>query len=234
VTELPFQDEAIAVASTSLRLCMIPGSSTDKRMYAPQQEQFPDMVIPEWILPLGKKEPLSSYANRLAATIDTSSPFILGGVSLGGMIAQEMASQLKPVAVLLIATSSTSCAIPLRLRLAGRFTRWSPNFMVKLMLLCMSLIASKATSLKHAKLYAQMFRDLPPKLVRWQSGAATEWSLKEPLNIPVFHIHGVKDPIIPCKNVKPNVVIENGGHLINVTHADRINSLIADCYQRYS
>jgi pimeloyl-ACP methyl ester carboxylesterase len=213
---------------------MIPGSGTDKRMYAPQLERFPDMEIPEWLPPLEKKETLDSYANRLAATIDTSSPFILGGVSLGGMIAQQIALQLKPVAVLLIASCSNAHAIPLRFRVAGRFIRWLPNFIVKIMLLWMSFIVRLATSFRHKTLYAQMLKELSPDLVRWQSGASTEWALKTALTMPVFQIHGAKDAIIPIKKIKPDIIIEDGGHLINVTHADDINRLIADCFEWYS
>jgi len=221
------------VPKEALKLCMIPGSGTDWRMYAPQLEEFPDMMIPEWLPPMGRKESLQSYAERLADTIDTSSPFILGGVSLGGMLAQQMAPQLKPVAVILIASCSTSRAIPLRFRLLGKFMRWLPNFMVKLTLLWMSFIIKSAKAFNHQALYAQMLKEISPELVRWQSGAATEWCLKEPLKVPVFHIHGAEDPIIPLKKVKPDTVIENGGHLINVTHADRINELIADYTQHF-
>ena len=213
--------------SLPIRLYMIPGSGADRRMFIPQLDQFPDILIPQWLPPLELKESLESYSRRLSKTIDTSSPFVLGGVSLGGMIAQEMALSLKPAALILIATCSTSKAMPLTRRLAGKLTRALPDPVVKWLFILLSK-AVLATHSKRKRIYAAMLKELPPRLVRWQSGAATNWSLHGTLPMPVFQIHGGKDPIIPVKNVKAQKVIADGGHLINATHETQVNNFIAD------
>jgi len=99
---------------------MIPGTATDRRMFAPQLEQFPDLAIPEWLPPRDLDESLESYSQRLSQEINTSSPFALGGVSLGGMIAQQMALYLKPQALILIATANTCKALSFSAWLAGK------------------------------------------------------------------------------------------------------------------
>jgi pimeloyl-ACP methyl ester carboxylesterase len=223
----------MAMANPAIKLYMIPGTGTDHRMFTPQLEAFPNIIIPTWLPPLNLKEPLESYAKRLTGAIDVSSPFILGGVSLGGMIAQQMALTLKPKGLILISTAGDSKSLSLLFRLSGKLTRFTPDFIVKLMFTILS--ASVAyTSLRHKEIYAQMLKDMPPTLIRWQSGAATHWRLKEPLGIPVFHIHGGKDPVIPVQNVKAQVIVPDGGHLINITHEKQVNKFIEESLSKLS
>ncbi|RYZ50558.1 MAG: alpha/beta hydrolase [Chitinophagaceae bacterium] len=67
-------------------------------------------------------ESLDAYAKRMAALIDTSQPFAVVGLSMGGMIATSMLRWLPPHPTVLI--SSVACAneFPRLLKLA-RFTR---------------------------------------------------------------------------------------------------------------
>ena len=210
-----------------MKLYLIPGTGTDKRLFTEQFKDFPDIIVPEWLPPLGKTESVVSYAKRMSAAIDASSAFIVGGVSLGGMIAQEIALILKPAAVLLISTCSDSKSISLIHRLAGKLMRRTPNFIVKLQFKIAASLLNRLTPAKlvHKEIYAQMLKEMSPELVRWQSGAATEWKLSQPLSMPVFHIHGTKDKIIPLKNIKADVTVP-GGHLINVTEAGAVNAYI--------
>ncbi|HVG11799.1 MAG TPA: hypothetical protein VM843_02295, partial [Flavisolibacter sp.] len=55
----------------------------------------------EWIKPL-VKESLAEYALRLSAAIDTTQPFGLIGLSLGGMIAVEISKNKRAEWVVLI------------------------------------------------------------------------------------------------------------------------------------
>ena len=217
----------------AIKLYMIPGSGTDWRMYTPQLEQFPNMSVPEWLPPLELKETLENYARRLSERIDVSSPYVLGGVSLGGMIAQQMALLLKPQALILISTSSTYRALPLHWRLAGKLTRALPNIVIKFLFSVFSKIIS-ATNFRRKEIYARMLKEMPPRLVRWQSGAATEWELKKTVTMPIFQLHGSKDPIIPVKNIKKAAIITDGGHLINVTHESQVNAFISESLNKIS
>jgi pimeloyl-ACP methyl ester carboxylesterase len=45
----------------------------------------------------------------------------------------------------------------------------------------------------------------------------------------VHHIHGEIDRIIPLKGVRPDEVVPQGGHLINLTHTGQVNRFIERC-----
>lgn len=218
---------------TDIKLYMIPGTGTDWRMYTPQMEQFGNLQVPQWLPPMELKEPLESYARRLAAKIDVTSGYVLGGVSLGGMIAQQMALSLKPQALILISTCSTYKSLPLLWRISGKITRLLPDIAVKFLFFLLSKMVS-AAKLRRKEIYARMLREMPPQLVRWQSGAATQWELERKVSVPVYQLHGGKDPIIPVKNIAGAAVIRDGGHLINITHEKEVNAFITESLNKVS
>ncbi len=66
-------------------------------------------------------------------------------------------------------------------------------------------------------------------IVRWGIEAITNWDgCDPPPGVPVHHIHGGDDELIPCRRVRPDVVVPGGGHLLNVTHADAVNAFLAE------
>ncbi|MFN7094684.1 MAG: alpha/beta fold hydrolase, partial [Burkholderiales bacterium] len=68
-------------------------------------------------------------------------------------------------------------------------------------------------------------RNMPPELVQWQVSAVLTWQGRKP-NMPVYHIHGEKDLLIPIKHISATHIVKNGGHLINITHAQEVNHYI--------
>ena len=72
-----------------------------------------------WIEPQ-KNESLPSYAFRLAEKIDPSKPFILIGLSFGGMLAVEISRIYKPKQLILISSIRSAQDLPLLYKWAGR------------------------------------------------------------------------------------------------------------------
>jgi pimeloyl-ACP methyl ester carboxylesterase len=71
-----------------------------------------------------------------------------------------------------------------------------------------------------------MFKDADSRFMHWTLQAILRWQPTPLEGVPVFHIHGSRDPLIPARRVEPDVMIPNGGHLINVSHADEVNAFI--------
>ena len=72
-----------------------------------------------WIKP-DKNEPLAAYALRLGGAINPSAPFMLVGLSMGGMMAVEIAKKFPPVCTVLISSIPQSGQLPGYYRLAAK------------------------------------------------------------------------------------------------------------------
>jgi pimeloyl-ACP methyl ester carboxylesterase len=63
--------------------------------------------------------------------------------------------------------------------------------------------------------------------MHWTLRAILSWESTPLKGVPVFQIHGRRDPLIPARRVEADVMIPDGGHLINMTHADEVNAFMA-------
>ena len=85
------------------RLLLFTGMGADERLFAPQRQAFPDAIVAPW-LNLLVHESLVDYARRAAAEFGVGPDWVVGGVSMGGMIAQEVARCAGASRVVLIAS----------------------------------------------------------------------------------------------------------------------------------
>jgi pimeloyl-ACP methyl ester carboxylesterase len=214
---------------TGFQLILLPGLGADHRLLEPQRAAFPQLIVPPWIPPR-KNESLPQYAGRMAETVAPSPdvPLVLGGVSFGGMLAYEMARWLKPDAVVLIA----SCRTRKSLRPIYAPGRWLLPLIPVQTWNVAKMLSGPLLRIKHRRSIAKrelliaMFRDADSRFMHWILQALLRWQPTPLEGIPVFHIHGGRDPLIPASRVEADVVIPNGGHLINVTHADEVNDFL--------
>jgi pimeloyl-ACP methyl ester carboxylesterase len=87
-------------------------------------------------------------------------------------------------------------------------------------------IATRMTA-SERDLLATMFREMDTRFMHWVVQAIMRWDPAPLEGIPVFHIHGGRDLIIPARRVKPDAFIPDGGHMINLTHSQEVDSFIA-------
>lgn len=204
-------------------------------MFEPQRAAFPQLVVPPWIPPL-KKESLPDYAARLARTIVVSRDrrLILGGVSFGGMMAYEVARHLKPDAVVLIASCRTRHGLRPVYRAASGLMpliplqAWSIAKLLAPLAVCLVgqfRPVDRTTSVA-------MFREMDSSFMHWTVRAILGWHPKPLEGIRVFQIHGRHDLLIPAWRVEADVLIPDGGHMINMTHAEKVNAFIAEAIEQ--
>ena len=96
-----------------MKAYFIPGLGADCRVF--KNIKLPDSFIRinlEWIHPV-EEESLESYALRMGEKIDASEPFILIGLSFGGMLAIEISKIKPPVELVLISTIHISDELPI-------------------------------------------------------------------------------------------------------------------------
>jgi pimeloyl-ACP methyl ester carboxylesterase len=210
-------------------MILLPGLGADARLFERQREAFPQLQVPAWIPPR-KNESLPGYAARMAERISPSPnvPLILGGVSFGGMLACEMARHLKPSAVVLIAScrareSLRPCHRSLR-RLLPLFPAWGWNIAKPLAGPALRLIGGLSPS--ERELLATMFKETDSRFMHWTVQAILSWHPAPLDGVPVFHIHGTRDRMIPARCVQPDALVPGGGHMINLTHAEEVNAFL--------
>jgi hypothetical protein len=127
----------------------------------------------------------------------------------------------------LVGSCRTPLSIPFPLRWMGCYTGW-PLIAKKLAKTVpfgrgWFLGANKTDQLD---LLMQMFLETPNSFLQWTTKAIRGWMGYEGKYGSIYHIHGSRDRLIPCKNVKPNSVIEGGGHTIILTHPMEVNEFI--------
>jgi pimeloyl-ACP methyl ester carboxylesterase len=220
------------------RLILFPGLGADPRMFAPQRAAFPHLETPAWI-PHIPGESLRAYAARFAQTLDIRDPAILGGVSLGGMLALEVARIVPTRTVILIASTRAPAAVT-----ANRLLRWShalsrltPDLLLDKGRALAPLFLGKGPTLdsrrtlspEHRDLLVTMAKELPISFIRWAAAAALTWpGCEDPPapGVPVHHIHGDADWVFPLRRVKPDHIVQGGIHVLNLSHPDEVNAFL--------
>jgi pimeloyl-ACP methyl ester carboxylesterase len=210
------------------RLLLLPGIGADERLFDEQRSCAADLRVIDWIDPAAPGEPLAVYTKRLAATIATSPPFVIGGASFGGMVALELAQHLQPDAVILLGSCRSPSSLPATYRLLAACSDLVPDALFARSFAAAPLVASRfgVRAPEHRRLFSDMLLHTPPSFVRWATRAIFGWPGIDELPLPIHHIHGEDDRIIPIRRVTPDAIVKGAGHLLNVTHPSEVNAFI--------
>jgi pimeloyl-ACP methyl ester carboxylesterase len=179
-----------------------------------------------WIDP-AKDEALEQYALRLAGNIDTTKPFGLIGLSMGGMIATEIARKYTVEFIVLISSIPTAACFPSFYRFLGRMGlhRIVPTSLLKSGAVMKRFFEPGTSADK--RLLTQVIIDSDPAFIRWAIQAIMKWKASPPPD-KFLHIHGTRDAILPVKLVKPTHTIRNGGHMMIMNRAKEINKILQE------
>lgn len=199
----------------------------DERLFEPQRALPYPLITPRWIEPEAG-ERLPDYARRMAARIDKPERFVLGGVSFGGMVAAELAADLKPAGLVLIASCLSARSIPTTHWFVNALSKAIPRPIIgaaaQLPRRFLDLFSGFDTVQR--RLLADMLADVSAKSLRRMAEMVRLWPGAASPTCPRLWIHGADDPVIPAGKVEPDVVIPGAGHLVNWTHADEVNDQI--------
>jgi hypothetical protein len=122
----------------------ISGLGADHRLFEKQIQAGINLNILPWKIPF-KNETLQSYAKRMSEEIKDKNKFIIGGVSLGGIVAIEISKILKPEKVILISSVKSSKEIPFYIRMLKYFPIYKilPGRLIKKQGMLLSFIFGK-------------------------------------------------------------------------------------------
>jgi pimeloyl-ACP methyl ester carboxylesterase len=209
-----------------LNAYFISGLGADKRAF--QKIKLPNRFEAhhiEWIDPL-PDETLPEYAVRLASQIDLKKPFVLIGLSFGGMLVSELADKIKPERSIIISSIQNSLQLPWYLRTFGKLGihHLVPTFLIgsaNAFTFWMFGISDE----NEKQLIRRILKDSDKKFSRWAMNAIIKWRKKDKSK-NLFHIHGTNDKILPLKFTEPDVKIEGGGHFMVLSMSESLNKIL--------
>jgi len=196
---------------------------------------FENIVLPEgfiikhihWIEP-ERNEGLQQYCRRLSAQIDSSDPFVLAGLSFGGIAAIEMNRFLQPLHTVLISTIALDSEMPASFRLlrhTGIYKWVSPRLLKRPNPITFWLFSAKTA--REKELIRDFLRQVTPNYLRWSIHVILNWkNTFRPKNLS--HIHGTRDRIFPVGLTGADYRIRGGGHFMLHDKGAEISGLLGE------
>lgn len=208
-----------------MNVYFISGLAADSRIF--KHIQLPaghQAVYLEWIPPQ-KNESLEAYSIRLGEQIVPNEPFMIVGVSMGGMVANEIARVYRATSVVIISSIPSADQLPDFLRFAGRLHihKFLPPSVFKSASVMKRFFSGETPEDK--KILIQVIRDSDPEIIRWSINAILNWKNNTAPN-NVVHIHGTKDELFPIGRLNPTHIIEGGRHMMILGKSQEINQII--------
>lgn len=205
----------------------ISGLGADKRIFSKIVLDSQIKIIHlDWIQ-FSKGQSLISYAEQLGKKIDTTTPFVIVGVSFGGMIATELAKILKPAKTIIISSIVFNNQFPWIYKLFGKLNllKFIPAWLLKSSNKLTQNYYFGTKLLDDKELLRKIVEETDPKFLKWAIGSILKWKNNiRPENL--IHIHGDNDKIFPLKNVNPDFVINGGSHFMVYQKAEKISELM--------
>ena len=176
-----------------------------------------------------ENESMTEYALRISEQIDTTKPFVLIGVSLGGMISCELTDIINPEKVIIISSASSSEEVPkmytffktfpIYREISPSLFKYSSYFLQPLYEPDRKLEKETCVSMLHAK---------DPLFIKRAVHLIVSWDRTETDNLTknIIHIHGDIDNTLPIENVKADFIIKGGSHMMVLTKSGEISGII--------
>lgn len=221
-------------------IVLIPGLGADERLFHRQREAFGDRLIVAELPRSQRGDDLKRYADRVAEAIaarlpgdpaDADARPLLGGLSFGGQIAIEASRRIPAHGIAVISGCRWPTSMPMRFRFARVAGAPVPGAVAGWMLrrLVGVFAAREGLGADDRAVLRGMAGDIDPNELRRQGAVCADW--RDPFDppIPVHVLHGRRDWVIPMDRAARPDVIDDGRHLINLTHAAVVNRWLAEC-----
>ncbi|MBK9419537.1 MAG: alpha/beta fold hydrolase [Flavobacteriales bacterium] len=198
----------------------LPGVGCDKRLFSRIQLQGVDVRYLEWP-PFPEGCTLAELAAEMRAGVDVIEPHILAGVSMGGMVAQELALLTTPQKVILISTWTGPSEFPQHVRigralhlpnLIGSFTMWA-TWPFKRMLGERDRATDQLLWDMARQQTASKIKRGIQAVLRWQG---SRWKGR------LVRIHGTNDHVVPLGFPVDHAIV-NGSHIMVLDRAAEVS-----------
>lgn len=207
------------------RIIFFSGMGADQRAFQFLELGDVEREYVTWIEP-EDDETLRDYSARLVKDMEFYEDDVIIGLSMGGMVAQEVAAMHQVRKVILISSLRSGETL-------------QPLFTAAQKLKLMRLVQKdllKSTIVKGARIFLplndkrlQVIVDMLDRFsghyYKWAMNAVLHWQGAD-VNCPVYHVHGSKDEMFPLAQVKDAEIIEKGTHLMIVTKPREVSNQV--------
>ena len=216
--------DTLDVDFTMKRILLLKGLNPNADVFSKLVPLLPNSECIEWIAP-ANEDSLTDYSNRLidAHRIDYSCDIL--GVSFGGMIAQEIARLIRAKCCFVV----SSILSPKELSTAQKSLKILPKWGSRILLRALGLFARHFPRKLSPPYLAQARRlgGAQGTWYRWATNAVIHWMPNGiPTKTKIVRIHGNRDRTFPLGHLHADHVIDGGGHLLAVTHAEAIGKIV--------
>lgn len=208
-----------------MTIYLLPGVGCDKRLFSRIELSGHEVKVLEWP-PFPEGCTLDELAATLRAEVDAGRPHILAGVSMGGMVAEELALLTKPKKVILISTWTGPKEWPWHVHVA-KFLHLSwmiGSFSLRATWPLKRILGKRPRDIDRL-LWEMAMQQGAGKIrrgleavLRWKGG---RWQG------PLVRIHGDADRVTPLRFPVDHVV-HGGPHIMVLTRADEVSRLLIE------
>jgi len=208
------------------KIYLIPGQGSDLRVFS--KIKFPpnyEICHIKYVIP-PKGESLPAYAKRLSNQIPDDEKFIIVGVSLGGMIAAEIAEIRNPEKVIIISSAKNSTELPKRYNFQKKIPVYKlvgPKLSKSGAKILQPIVEPDRNREKET--FKLMLEAKEPEFLKRTIPMIINWE-RESNSKKIIHIHGDNDKTIPVRNVKYDYLIKDGSHMMTLTEPEKISAIL--------
>ena len=199
---------------------LMPGMAASSKIF--ELLEFPKYISVKylnWIQPF-KEEELNKYAYRMSLLIKCKNPILIG-VSLGGVLVQEISKIIKCHKVVIISSVKSKSELPISMKMAKHtgVHKLLPLQWIKNVENLINFVFGDSIKIK---LYKKYLSRRDPEYLAWAFNALVNWKQEEVIG-SIVHIHGIDDNIFPIGSIDDPVIKVDGSHAIILTQAKWFN-----------
>lgn len=209
-----------------MHIYLIPGLGADHRLFGRLELPGHEVYCIDWPeMPAGST--LQDFAEAIAGRIDPGVPHVLVGVSMGGMVAQELAAITHPVLVIIISSWKGPQEMPWSLRLL-RGTHPESILSQSILKQALPLVRWEmgVEEPEEVALFDRLMALHPVEQLKRQINACLTWNGPAVPVRSITHIHGDRDRLMPISHVKDAVLIKGGSHFMVYNKAQEVGEAV--------
>tara|TARA_R110002050_G_scaffold34380_1_gene86725 strand:+ start:41 stop:673 length:633 start_codon:yes stop_codon:yes gene_type:complete len=175
----------------------------------------------EWTVPVVGIS-FTEYAENMCSNIIHENVVLLG-VSLGGLLVQEMSNFVLVRKVIIVSSVKTRYELPKRM-LFARYTK-AHKLLPTGLISNVELLAKYAfgeSVTKRLSLYERYLSIRDKSYIDWCIDQLVNWDCEKPCD-NLVHIHGEKDNVFPISNITDYLPVVNGTHTMIIHRAKWFN-----------